>query len=218
MSSEESTPFLLPLHYAEHTVRAWTDERGVPWWIAQDVGEVLGMLRVRKNLRTFPDSEKGVTTGNTPGGRQEVLTVNEPGLSRRIFPSRKPEAEAFTLWVFHDILPSLRRVASYAMPEALPKPAPPAPSNHLPPRGRPAQDMAHVSERLLAVWATLRQAADPMTNTEMAGKTRVPLRTVQRHTKSVLQLGWIDLYETRPSHRFMIAEQADKRHAASSQR
>ena len=78
--------------------------------------------------------------------------------------------------------------------------------------------MTHVSEMLLAVWVTLRQATEPITNTEIALQTRVDLRTVQRHTKYLLQLGMIDLYETSPNHLYLLSEKADKRNAAAYQR
>jgi hypothetical protein len=42
--------------------------------------------------------------------------VNEPGLYRLIFQSRKPEAEKFKTWVFTDVLPQIRRTGAYAQP------------------------------------------------------------------------------------------------------
>ncbi|MDR0759387.1 MAG: hypothetical protein LBF74_04670, partial [Treponema sp.] len=44
------------------------------------------------------------------------LTVNEPGLYRLIFQSRKPEAEKFKTWVFTEILPQIRRTGAYVQP------------------------------------------------------------------------------------------------------
>jgi predicted TIM-barrel enzyme len=68
------------------------------------------------SLKEFPADEKGVTTTYTPGGEQEMLTVNEPGLYRLIFQSRKPEAERFKTWVVTDVLPQIRRTGAYAPP------------------------------------------------------------------------------------------------------
>jgi hypothetical protein len=47
-----------------------------------------------------------------------MLIVNEPGLYRLIFQSRKPEAERFKAWVFNEVLPRIRRAGRYALPGA----------------------------------------------------------------------------------------------------
>ena len=54
----------------------------------------------------------------TPGGMQDMTVINEPGLYKLIFKSRKPEAKSFTRWVTHDVLPSIRKTGSYYLPEA----------------------------------------------------------------------------------------------------
>ena len=45
-----------------------------------------------------------------------VNVVNEPGLYHLIFMSRKPEAKKFRRWVFHEVLPSIRRYGHYIAP------------------------------------------------------------------------------------------------------
>jgi hypothetical protein len=47
-----------------------------------------------------------------------MLTVNEKGLYRLIFKSRKPAAERMKDWVFSDVLPSIRKTGKYSIPEA----------------------------------------------------------------------------------------------------
>lgn len=47
---------------------------------------------------------------------REVLVVNEPGLYRLIFSSRKPEAKKFQRWVYHEVLPSIRKYGYYVAP------------------------------------------------------------------------------------------------------
>lgn len=88
-----------------------------PEWIADDVGNALEIKNVRQNLQNFDDDEKGVCTVYTLGGMQEMLTVKESGLYRLIFKSRKPVAERFRRWVFHDVLPSIRKTGSYTISE-----------------------------------------------------------------------------------------------------
>lgn len=91
-----------------------------PCWVAADVGAVLGIEKVRNTIEDFEPDEKGAHTVSTPGGPQEMLTLTEPGLYRLIFISRKPDAAKFRRWVFHEVLPQIRRTGSYAVaPTAL---------------------------------------------------------------------------------------------------
>lgn len=87
-----------------------------PEWVAQDVCSVLGIKNARDTLADFEPDEKGVAIVYTPGGNQEMLTVTEPGLYRLIFKSRKEVAKRFQRWVFHEVLPSIRKTGSYALP------------------------------------------------------------------------------------------------------
>lgn len=82
-------------------------------FVVVDVCEILGIGNPSQVVSKFPENEKGIYTIYTLGGEQEVLTVNEPGLYRLIFKSRKPEAEAFKDWVFHEVLPSIRKTGMY---------------------------------------------------------------------------------------------------------
>ena len=66
-------------------------------------------------MRFLDDDEKGVHTVRTLGGNQELMVVNEPGLYHLTFKSRKPEANAFRRWVFHEVLPSIRKTGSYSV-------------------------------------------------------------------------------------------------------
>lgn len=66
-------------------------------------------------MADFDEDEKGVYTIYTLGGEQEMLTVTEAGLYRLIFKSRKPVAKRFQWWVFHDVLPTLRRTGTYSI-------------------------------------------------------------------------------------------------------
>lgn len=49
-------------------------------------------------------------------GNPNVNCVNEPGLYRLIFQSRKKKAEEFKRWVLHEVLPSLRKYGAYEIP------------------------------------------------------------------------------------------------------
>jgi prophage antirepressor-like protein len=103
---------ILSFTFESHAVRTVVID-GSPWFVARDVCEV---LYIKQDGRTFDDFsilEKGRYTIPTPGGNQEMLVINEPGLYRLIFQSRKPEAERFKTWVFTEVLPQIRRTGTF---------------------------------------------------------------------------------------------------------
>jgi prophage antirepressor-like protein len=114
--SADLRPFLFE---SERLVRTWTDENGDPWFVAADVCAALGVGNPRDALARLDEDEKGVVSTDTPGGVQTVNTVNEPGLYRLVFTSRKPVAERFKRWLAHEVLPAIRRTGRYA-PESEP--------------------------------------------------------------------------------------------------
>lgn len=110
------------------------------WFVAVDVAKVLGIENLRQNLAHFPEDEKKMinlrstahsiggssSVYNTygKGGNPNVRCVNEAGLYRLIFISRKPEAEKFKRWVFHEVLPQIRKTSSYSLNQSDTKPIP----------------------------------------------------------------------------------------------
>lgn len=101
-----------PFEYQAHQVR-WGGTRDRPWFVAQDVCDILGIKEASSALRDFASDEKGMQSLHTHGGKQDVLVVYEAGLYRLMFRSSKPEAEQFRRWVFHDVLPSIRKTGEY---------------------------------------------------------------------------------------------------------
>lgn len=93
-------------------VRAVTLE-GEPWFVAADVCRALGLGNSRQTLSYLDDDEKGVITSDTLGGKQEMSTINEPGLYSLILRSRKPEAKAFKRWITHEVIPAIRKTGGY---------------------------------------------------------------------------------------------------------
>lgn len=94
-----------------------------PWFVAKDVCEALSIANTSDAVERLEEDEKGVGTTDslsvrigstdTNGPLREVLIVNEAGLYRLIFTSRKEEAEKFKRWVFHDVLPTIRKTGEY---------------------------------------------------------------------------------------------------------
>ena len=76
--------------------------------------ELEQVSRVKSRLK-----EDGVTNSKVIdrlGREQEATFINESNLYKVIFQSRKPSAERFTDWVTSEVLPSIRRTGSYAIP------------------------------------------------------------------------------------------------------
>lgn len=87
-----------------------------PEWVAADVGAVLGINKstLSERLSKMPETWKGVRSNRTPGGEQRLIIVTEPGLYELIFRSDKPAAQRFRVWMFEEVLPSIRRTGSYS--------------------------------------------------------------------------------------------------------
>ena len=105
---------LAPFDFEGRQVRIVTDAQGEPWFVAADVLSTISLDR--KALERLDDDEKGVNSIHTPGGVQEMTTVNEPGLYALVLGSRKAEAKRFKRWVTHEVLPAFRKTGSYAVP------------------------------------------------------------------------------------------------------
>ena len=105
-------------NYQEHNIRVILRD-GQPWWIAKDVCEVLEINQTTRAVERLDDDEKGMSLIHTPGGEQEMLTVNEPGLYSLILGSRKPEARVFKRWITHEVIPSIRKHGAYLTPEKI---------------------------------------------------------------------------------------------------
>ena len=89
--------------------------------MAKDVCDVLGLTNPTMAVQELDSDERakyylGRSTVNGGGG--EVNVINEPGLYKLTFKSRKPAAKEFTRWVTHEVLPSIRKTGSYTAPNA----------------------------------------------------------------------------------------------------
>jgi prophage antirepressor-like protein len=104
---------IVAFNFESSNVRVTMGENGEPMFVAADVCQALTIDNHRNVLSRLDDDEKGVQSMDTPGGRQELATVNESGLYSLILTSRKPEAKRFKRWVTHEVLPSIRRTGSY---------------------------------------------------------------------------------------------------------
>jgi anti-repressor protein len=92
---------------------------GEAWFVAKDVCEILKLSDVSKAVARLGERMKGTSSIRTLGGNQTLLIVNEPGVYKLVFTSRKPEAEQFTDWLAIEVLPTIRRYGAYISPEKL---------------------------------------------------------------------------------------------------
>jgi prophage antirepressor-like protein len=91
----------------------------IPEWVAADIVAVLYPEARRENLSNYlskvPSEWKGNKPIITPGGRQEMSTLFEPGLYCLIARSDSPIAVPFQKWVYEEVLPSIRKTGSYSI-------------------------------------------------------------------------------------------------------
>lgn len=119
---------LLFFIFQGHNIRVVIHD-GEPWFVARDVCEVLEIGNASLAINGNPsrhetgldEDEKGIFPVNTLGGPQATLCVNEPGIYRLIARSHKPEAKPFQRWVYHEVLPSIRKTGSYSLPQQEPQ-------------------------------------------------------------------------------------------------
>lgn len=95
-----------------------------PWAVGKDIAEALGYVNPRKAIQDHVDNEdkmgeRFVTPSVTDslGRKQYPLWINESGLYSLILSSKLPTAKRFKRWVTSEVLPTLRKTGSYALPE-----------------------------------------------------------------------------------------------------
>jgi prophage antirepressor-like protein len=114
MAAAAQNPRNLPVDFEfDSTLVRTIAKEGEAWFVAKDVCDILEIGDPSKSVSRIDDDERGTTTVRTPGGPQEVLTVNESGLYSLIFSSRKPEAKRFRKWVTSEVLPAIRQTGRY---------------------------------------------------------------------------------------------------------
>lgn len=87
-----------------------------PWFVGKDIAEVLDYSDPAKALRMHVDEEdKGVDKMSTPGGKQNVIIINESGLYSLILKSKLASARQFKRWVTSEVLPSIRKTGGYGV-------------------------------------------------------------------------------------------------------
>ena len=101
-----------------------------PWFVGKDVCEAFGDTNYRRSLSNIDDSDKGVSQIETPGGKQNMVIINESGLYSLLFQMQPQKAKGvsqnesiiderieklhrFKHWVTSEVLPSIRKNGGY---------------------------------------------------------------------------------------------------------
>lgn len=82
--------------------------------MGKDVAEALGYTNPAKAIRNHvSDEDKGVNEMDTPGGKQQLIIINESGLYSLILGSKLEKAKEFKHWVTAEVLPTIRKTGGY---------------------------------------------------------------------------------------------------------
>jgi len=108
-------PDLIVKTFEDRQVRI-QDKHGEFWFSGKDVCRILGLVNVGDALARIKSKERDhIVSTDVAGKAHKINIISEPGLYRLIFTSRKLEAERFQEWVFHEVLPSIRKTGKYAI-------------------------------------------------------------------------------------------------------
>lgn len=92
-----------------------------PWFVLKDVCAVLDLGSAHKVSERLDEDERNhIPLTDSLGRKQETTIINESGLYNVILRSDKPEAKPFRKWVTSEVLPSIRKTGSYALPNDYP--------------------------------------------------------------------------------------------------
>ncbi len=105
--------------FEDRPVRTLTDELGEVWFVAKDVCDILDLTNPTESLKALDDDELTSEKLRSGGQAREMNFISESGLYTLIIRSNKPQAKPFRRWVTHDVLPSIRKTGSYAIPGAV---------------------------------------------------------------------------------------------------
>lgn len=109
-----------------------------PWFVGKDVCEAFGDTNYRRSISNIDDSDKGVSQMDTPGGKQNMIIINESGLYALLFQMQPQKAKGvsqndalindrveklhrFKHWVTSEVIPTIRKHGMYATDNVIDK-------------------------------------------------------------------------------------------------
>lgn len=89
-----------------------------PWFVGKDISHALGYSDLRKAVTMHVDDDDKTFCPITDslGRNQETVIINESGMYSLVMGSKLESSKRFKHWVTSDVLPSIRRTGSYALP------------------------------------------------------------------------------------------------------
>jgi len=98
-----------------------------PWFVANDVANVLGYANQRDALSKHVDDEDKITLTSQNATLENIpnrglSAINESGLYSLILSSKLPQAKDFKRWVTSEVLPTIRKHGMYAVDDLLDNP------------------------------------------------------------------------------------------------
>ena len=84
-------------------------------FVANDVARALGYTNPSKATKDHCKKAEMIWGNDSLGRRQEFKTIPESDLYRLIIKSKLESAEKFEVWVFEEVLPSIRKHGGYIM-------------------------------------------------------------------------------------------------------
>ncbi|HEN0286666.1 TPA: phage antirepressor [Streptococcus agalactiae] len=98
-----------------------------PWFVANDVANVLGYSNQRDALSKHVDGEDKITLTSQNATLENIpnrglSAINESGLYSLILSSKLPQAKDFKRWVTSEVLPTIRKHGLYAIDDLLENP------------------------------------------------------------------------------------------------
>lgn len=95
------------------------EENGKVLFVGSDVAKALGYSKPHNAVSTHCRCalKRGIPHPQNNSISQEVTMITEGDMYRLITHSKLPEAQKFESWVFDEVLPSIRKSGSYAIPQ-----------------------------------------------------------------------------------------------------
>ncbi|MFT0195103.1 Bro-N domain-containing protein [Candidatus Enterenecus avicola] len=85
-----------------------------PYFVGEDVADILGYANGPKAMRDYVDEEYKLTERIVMADQtREEIIFNESGLYTLILKSKLPSAKKFKRWVTSEVLPIIRKAGSY---------------------------------------------------------------------------------------------------------
>jgi hypothetical protein len=105
---------IVPFTFEGRRLRVITHDDGSWCVVAKDVVEGLdGKWNGRTTIAHVPEQWKGVSSDDTPRGKQQVQVLTEQGLYFFLGRSDKPKALPYQIWIAGEVVPTIRRTGEY---------------------------------------------------------------------------------------------------------